>query len=128
MNEKETQAVLGCLHGVAMDGDPDFMRQEISQPEIMIAGDVMDFDAAFNQGRQLEDDFQMLFGDGGFVFEPEIKEIAEDDQPVAIGTNQPKKLFDLSDLVSFFIGCAAAEMGVGKNVKGHVGESRGVES
>lgn len=66
---------------------PDFRREVIENPHVMVAGEVMEFDAAVREFGKFSLEADEAFGDSVFVFKPEIKDIAQDENFSGIGFN-----------------------------------------
>jgi len=69
----QSLAVVLEIERVAMKRDPDLVRKEIPHPEIMVARNILYFDTTTDQIAQPADHLMVVFRDGVFVLEPEIK-------------------------------------------------------
>jgi hypothetical protein len=90
--------------------------EEITQPEIMVAADVINPDAAPDEVSQHKKHLMVLLGNNVFVFEPEIKKVAENHQPVTIDLYLFEQGSDFRQLLGFLVFINRTQMGVGKNV------------
>ena len=82
MREVQALPLFGNFPLVAMNCHAGFVSEKIPQPEIVITGDIVDGNSTFHKIGELENNLQLLFGDGVLVLEPEIKEISENDKSV----------------------------------------------
>ena len=78
MNQMKTETVVHQVEMIATEGDADLRGEVVAHPEIMVAADIIDGNAMFDQIAKHEEDFVMILGNGVFVLEPKIKKIAHD--------------------------------------------------
>ncbi len=63
-----------------MQGDPRLRAKKRAHPKVVVAGEVIDRNPGIDQISELDEDAEMAAGDDVAVFEPEIEQIAAENQ------------------------------------------------
>ncbi len=80
MAEKDPPAGLEQEEPLLMQGDPRLLAKKRAHPKVVVAGEVIDRNPGIDQISELDEDAEMAAGDDVAVFEPEIEQIAAENQ------------------------------------------------
>ena len=90
------------VKAVTMDSEAELGLEKIVHPKVVVAADIVDLDAALPEFMKHKEHLLVLFGDSVLVLKPEIEQITQYNQAVAIGFHFLKQKANVFNLLIFF--------------------------
>ena len=89
MNEENPVAAHFARARIGMNVEIEKLLEKAACPEIVVAADEMEFDAPVAKVRKGPQNFKIVRKNDMSILEPEVEEIAQDDNPVEFGGIDP---------------------------------------
>ena len=119
VDEEEFLAFDGFDDGLAMQFDADFIMQIAEAPQVVVADEQVYRDARIGELGQFALHSDEASRNHGFVFKPEVEEVAHQVKLLAVGTNHVEEAQQLALTLVAVFQRGNAQMEIGDEVNGH---------
>jgi hypothetical protein len=101
-----------ALDRIPLDVHPEFVPEVIPQPEIVVAGKIGESDARLCEICESRKESEIAFRHDGFVFEPEIEQVADNKQLLPVFSHEIEKLDEGALFLAVFFPGSDTKVGI----------------